>query len=630
MAIADELIALLGFELTGEGAAKKYEATLKRLERTAENVGRAIGTGMKIAAAAGAAAFTFLGKSVIDTNARFEQYQATLETIEGSADKARQSLDWISEFGKTTPYDVGQVTEAFVKLKAYGIDPIADDALRTLGDTASAMGKDLNAAVEMFADASGMEFERLKEFGIRATQEGDNVTFHWTKNGEELTETMKKNATEVRAFLLETLGDRFAGAMDRQSRTFNGMVSNLGDSWTDFQRRVGDSGFFSKVTGQLEGLLATVARLDADGTLDEWAQAISNSLSTALDIFVAVTTRIAENVQFIIDNWESLQPVAYGLAGAFALLLARAFPIAFVFGLIGLAVDDFLAYMQGGESVIGRFIEWIRKIIPVSDEVALAIGGLASAVSVGLVAAFALKPFTVIGIAVRVVAAIAAAIAPLLIAGLTGLSTAVVTGFTAAFALLSNPIGWAVILAGVAAALVIYFWDDLVAAWNALDFAWMGEAIGNGIMAGLNAMGAAISGWFDSIIPQWLKDWRDGGGLAGALDLPVPGQESDASRAGALIGSMAPKPPGPSVDEQNSWRNMLQNYSGNANAQGDAEAAVVNQTDSRVISQTNNVTVNQTVTQPTAAPTAAANATGQAVQGAVANQRAQIETEPSF
>ncbi|MDG4813775.1 hypothetical protein P8629_12270, partial [Hydrogenovibrio sp. 3SP14C1] len=85
-----------------------------------------------------------------------------LETIEGSQEKAKASLDWIAGFAKKTPYDLAQVTESFVKLKAYGIDPIADDALRILGDTGSAMGKSLDQAVEAFADAATGEFERLK------------------------------------------------------------------------------------------------------------------------------------------------------------------------------------------------------------------------------------------------------------------------------------------------------------------------------------------------------------------------------------------------------------------------------------------------------------------------------------
>ena len=141
MSIVDELIALLGFEVTGEDEARRFEERLDRLnnnvDRFATNAGRLAGA----ASAALAGAFGLLGRSVIDTSAQFETYQATLETIEGSAEAARQSLDWIAEFGKTTPYDVAQVTEAFVALKAYGIDPIANDALRTLGDTASAMGQ---------------------------------------------------------------------------------------------------------------------------------------------------------------------------------------------------------------------------------------------------------------------------------------------------------------------------------------------------------------------------------------------------------------------------------------------------------------------------------------------------------
>ena len=45
------------------------------------------------------------------------------------------------------------------------------------GDTASAMGKSLDDMVEAVADAATGEFERLKEFGIRASKNGDRVSF---------------------------------------------------------------------------------------------------------------------------------------------------------------------------------------------------------------------------------------------------------------------------------------------------------------------------------------------------------------------------------------------------------------------------------------------------------------------
>lgn len=55
---------------------------------------------------------------------------------------------------------------------------------------------------------------------------------------------------------------------------------------------------------------------------------------------------------------------------------------------------------------------------------------------------------------------------PMILNGLAALAPTIIEGFVAAFALLSNPIGWAIILVGVAAALVWYFWDDLKRIWT--------------------------------------------------------------------------------------------------------------------------------------------------------------------
>jgi hypothetical protein len=637
MAIADELIALLGFELTGEDAAKRYEGTLKRLERTAERVGAAIGTAIKVGAAAGAAALTLLTRSVISTSAEFEKYQATLETIEGSAEKARESLDWIAEFAKTTPYDVAQVTEAFIKLKAYGIDPIADDTLRTLGDTASAMGKDLNQAVEALADAQTGEFERLKEFGIRAKQQGDEVTFSWTKNGEELTETVKKNATEIRAFLLETMGDRFTGAMDRQSRTWNGMVSNLGDTWTGFQRRIGEAGFFEKISQRLSSLLDTIERLDSEGRLDEWATAISNTLTWFADIFWAVGTRIAEVSGFIIDNFDTLKPIVIGLGIALGALLVWAFPVISAFIAIGLAVDDLIAYLQGGESVIGSFIEWCKQLPETLMEAAGAFGTWLSNIDWGKLGNDAGR---------LLIDALALAIITYWTT-VTDISRAVLDAFT--------NIDWGAVLNAIIAGFQAYidlfygFWEgvgtriaELVKEWFNIDLVAIGAKMAQDILTGLQTLGAAIQEWFNSLFqePQWLKDAK---AFLGMGPDTGPGAVAAEVQSG---GQPTPDPDfqTPTLDDEawdykmelqrQEWETMLNNAGENiAKLAPDTavDATITDaRTDARAFPLTNNVTVNQTVTQATNAPTAAANATGQAVQGAVANQRSQIETEPSF
>lgn len=511
MAIIDELVALLGYDIQGEADLRKFNKSLDNLEKKAVAVGAAMGRMAGIAGAAVVAGFTFLGKSVLDTSAKFESYAATLETIEGSAAGAETALDWIANFAKTTPYEVDELTAAFVKLRSYGLDPM-DGTMETIGDTASAMGKSLDQAVEAWADATTGEFERLKEFGIRAKQTGDQVTFFWTENGREQSKVIKKTSSDIQEFLNDVMGKKFAGAMVRQSKTWNGMMSNLGDSWVDLQRRIGDAGFFDAVKNKLADVLDTVNEWATDGTIDKIASTMSAIFTGMVDAVGFFAERIGTHVSFIVENFDRLEPILKIVGGAFLWMIAKAFPMVAIFTLAGIALDDFLTYLEGGESMIGNFVDWLGTIIPMTDEVKTALAGLALAVGTGLAAAFVLNPMTMLGIGVRLVAAIAAAIAPLLIAGLTGLSTAVVTGFTAAFALLSNPIGWAVILAGVAAALIAFFWDDLQKLWSQIDFSWMGQAIVDGIINGLKAGAAAVAAVAASLISV-----PEDGALAAAL-----------------------------------------------------------------------------------------------------------------
>lgn len=653
MAIADELIALLGFELTGEGAAKRYQSTLDGLTKRVEGFAKTAGIAAGIATTALVTGFTILGKSVLSTSAQFESYQATLETIEGSQEKAKASLDWIAGFAKKTPYDLAQVTESFVKLKAYGIDPIADDALRILGDTGSAMGKSLDQAVEAFADAATGEFERLKEFGIKAKTQGDDVTFSWTKNGKEMTKTVKKSSNEIRAFLLETMGDRFSGAMDKQSRTWNGMMSNLGDVWSSFQRKIGEKGFFENVSLRLKGLLDTLDQLDDNGTLDRWAENIGKTFSWVADTIWAIGTRIAENVAFLIKNWDKMKGTVQTLGIALGILVARLFPVWTALVLIGLAIDDFLAYLQGGESVIGDFIEWIKELTGVSDTVAQSLAGLGAVVASALGFAFLIAPLrtltlfssvlakgilvAIAGARIVLVGAIAA-LGPVMSAALAGLSSAVSAGISAALFLLTNPIGWGILLAGAAAGLIYYFWDDLVAAWNGIagqakalfaqmkqwfleiDWTGTGVAIMTAVWNGMKSIGGAIKEWFAGLFT--MSNWM--GPTAGFDPNNPPAALSTRPDYQANYGQGDPNALKTLADNATSYMDKM--------ASGKAAETTLNdnRADNRQFPQTNNIEINQTVTTPAAAPGAAASATASAVQGAVAGQRAQIEQEPAF
>lgn len=604
MAIVDELIAILGYEITGEKELKKFEKSLDRVSNGIVKFATRAGRMAGIASTVVATGFGILGKSVIDTSAQFEVYQATLETIEGSQEKARASLEWINQFGKTTPYDVAQVTDSFVKLKAYGIDPIANDSLRVLGDTASAMGKPLTQAVEMFADAATGEFERLKEFGMKAKTQGDNVTFAWTKNGKELTKTVKKNSTEIRKFLLDTLGDRFAGAMDRQSKTWVGMMSNLGDTWTDFKRRIGEAGFFEAASKQLKRLLDYLGELDKNGTLQKWAENLSAAFTAVANFIAFMADRIIRNLKYLSENFESLKPYITAVGWALAGLIAFAFPLTTILVALAVAVDDFLTYMQGGESIIGDFIGWLKKL---PEEIMKILTSLTE-----------LDPSEV-----------GKKIGQLL-------GEAIVSGVKNALKLLN--VALVDLPKTIASALIDVDWVSVGAAWIAGlkaqflvlhgVFRQLGVTLAQAILEGLQSMGSVIKDWVANLIPKRLLNLMSGGGENSS---PASNEETATEKENRRQGAMTA---GPQGEQLKKLQAIAKNWETNGAKMGEDDSVTATITDSRQDNRsapiTSAVTVNQTVTTPVAATKAAAQAVGNASAAAVTNQRTQLQQEPAF
>ncbi len=282
----------------------------------------------KWAGAAGIGAVTFSIYDLFSTASKFEQFQVMLENTEGSAAKARKAMSWVQDFAQKTPYELDQVMEAFVSLKAYGIDPM-NGSLKALGDGASGMSKPIQQAVEALADAVTGEFERLKEFGIRSQKIGDQVAFTYTRNGKEVRRQVKMNAIEVEKAITGIMTDRFGGMMDRQSLTFAGMISNLKDAWSRFLMLIANAGVFDVVKGKLQQLLERVNTLANDGSLERWAKQISQWLQEAFDWAVKFVTEtnwravikdikdvgqavkaVADLVLMIARNWEKVSQAA--------------------------------------------------------------------------------------------------------------------------------------------------------------------------------------------------------------------------------------------------------------------------------------------------------------------------------
>lgn len=190
-----------------------------------------------------------MGHSIVETQREFDKLNAQLITATGSTENAAKAFKELQAFAKTTPYDLAQSVEGFAKLKNLGLDP-SIDSLKSFGNTAAAMGKDLNQMIEAVADATTGEFERLKEFGIKSKSEGDKVTFTF----QGVSKTVGKNAKEIQQYLLDIGNTQFAGAMDARAKSLDGAISSLGDSWKQLLLTVSQGGVGDAIAGVVRNI----------------------------------------------------------------------------------------------------------------------------------------------------------------------------------------------------------------------------------------------------------------------------------------------------------------------------------------------------------------------------------------
>lgn len=230
---------------------------------------------------------------VVNVTRQFEVLNAQLITATGSAENAGVAFEAIQDFASNTPYDLQQVTESFTKLVNLGLTP-SERALTAYGDTASAMGKDLNQLIEAVADAATGEFERLKEFGIRASSQGDEVAF--TFRG--VTTTVKKNSEEIEEYLTQLGENNFAGAMAQRMDTLDGAMSNLGDEWDKLWLNISEQGVGELIEDSVRMAIDVIAELNAmlaSGEMEAYLDAIAGKfdgfgrdVATTLDILTGL------------------------------------------------------------------------------------------------------------------------------------------------------------------------------------------------------------------------------------------------------------------------------------------------------------------------------------------------------
>ena len=291
---------------------------LKKLSgqfNTANNAVSAFGTGMgQLAGLAGSAALFFGGIAAgatalavggIASAASMEQTTLAFTTMLKGADKAQAFIGEMEAFAAKTPFNFPELANTAKQMKAFGFETEQIIPIMTsIGDATSAMGGD----AQMVGRVT-LALGQMKTKGKATTEEMNQLietgVFGWTdlakSIGKSIPETMDmvtkgqvSSAAALDAFTQHST-EAFGGAMDLQSRSFEGLMSNFQDAMGKTQRTM-----FTPLSDAIKPMMAL-----AGGLLGAIGSGMTKASGSTLDM-VDVIARVNKAVAIATPAMEAL------------------------------------------------------------------------------------------------------------------------------------------------------------------------------------------------------------------------------------------------------------------------------------------------------------------------------------
>lgn len=225
--------------------------------------------------------------AMFQTGDQAERLDVQLKAVMGSIAGGKEASAWIQDFAKNTPLQLSEVTQVFVRLKAFGIDPMAgamqgivDQAYKLGGGFEEVQGISL-ALGQAWAKQKlqGEEILQLIERGVPVWQLLEQVTGKNTAELQKLSEAGKLGRDTISA-LMNEIAAQSSGAAANNMSLLSGLISNAQDNLAKFYRMVAENGALTWLKYQLASLNREFDQMAQDGRLQAWAQRLSDGFIT--------------------------------------------------------------------------------------------------------------------------------------------------------------------------------------------------------------------------------------------------------------------------------------------------------------------------------------------------------------
>ena len=333
----DALTILLKAKDEASKVFDRVRGSLSKINDTALNVGKQGFSTMGDAFKKSATAMLFgsallgggligLGKNAITLSNDMVQTRIGFNTMIGSSDLAKKTLEDLARFAKKTPFSLKDLRQNATSLLGMGF--AAEELLPTLdmlGNISAGVGTHrlpfLTLALSQVRTAGKLTGNELRQFSENGVPLLEMLAKESGKSMEEMRDAVTNGSVsfeDVQKVLKKATsqGGKFFGLMENQSKTFGGVLSNIGDTWDIVQAKLlgvsvaGDvkkGGLVDILTKAAMKFLNFIEKIDVDGIL----QKITNGFDT-----------LKQKLQPVIDLFnkfnqqgELLNSMMAGLAG---------------------------------------------------------------------------------------------------------------------------------------------------------------------------------------------------------------------------------------------------------------------------------------------------------------------------